>query len=189
MMRSAMVVLLVRVIGAGSALANPVAFDAMYVDFDPGSYIDSINPAPYTEVDAYIMLEMHASGVDFSTVSFKVNVTPGTSSVTSYESLLPGGVTDGDWEEGITLWSTECMEVWDHPVPLAVVHLLYTGTPGNIIIGDHPDYPRWVIGCDDSVHIYCVLWHGGIAQNSLPGDCEGQPVETASWTVIKSLYR
>ena len=189
MMRSAMIVLLVVLLVAGSVFANPVAFDAMYVDFVPGSYVSRIDPDPYTAFDAYIMLEMSASGVGFTTVSFKVNVTPGTSSPPSFESLLPGGLSIGNWEEGITISSTECIEPMVHPYAIAVAHLFYLGTPGDIIIGDHPDYPRWVVDCYDNVQIYCVLWHGGVNKYAVGGDCEGQPVEAASWSAIKSLYR
>ncbi len=188
-MRTATIVSLVLLLGTGSVLANPVAFDGMHIDFDPGNYVTRVDPAPYTTVDAYVMLEMFNSGVGFTTVSFKVNVTPGTSSPPSFESLLPGGLSIGNWEEGITLSSTECMELWDQPVSIAVAHLFYLGTPGDIIIGDHPDYPRWVVDCDDTVHIYCVLLNGGVGKDALFGDCEGQPVEAASWSAIKSLYR
>ncbi len=189
MMRSAMVVLLVVLLGAGSVCANPVGFDAMHIDFDPGNYVTRIDPAPYTTADAYIMLEMFNSGVGFTTVSFDIDVTPGMSSPPSFESLLPGGLSIGLWEEGITLSSTECIDPALHPYPIAVAHLFYLGTPGDITIQDHPDYPRWVVDCNDNVHIYCVLWNGGVGKDAEFGDCEGQPVEATSWSAIKSLYR
>ena len=189
MMRCAIASLLVLVLGAGLVLANPVAFDAMHIDFDPGNYVARFDPAPYTTADAYLMLETWGTGIGFTTVSFKLNVTPGTSSPPSFESLLPGGLPIGNWEEGITLSSTECIELNQQPYAIAVAHLFYLGTPGDIIIGDHPDYPRWVVGCNDQVLIYCVLQHGGIGKDAEYGDCEGQPVEATSWSAIKSLYR
>ncbi len=189
MLRTAMAVVLLLSLGAAVAAGNPVGFDAMYIDFDPGNYQPQAYPDAYTSVDAYVMLEMFGSGVGFTTISFQLDVTPGTSSPPSYESLLPGGLSIGNWEEGITLSSTECIDLGQHPYPIAVVHLFYLGAPGDIIIGDHPDYPRWVVDCDDQVHIYCVLWHGGVGKFADDGDCEGQPVEERSWSAIKALYR
>jgi hypothetical protein len=189
MMLRAIAVLLVLLVGSGGAFANPVAFDAMHIDFDPGNYVSRVDPEPYTTVDAYVMLEMFGSGVGFTTISFKLNVSPGTSLMTTYESLLPGGLSIGDWEDGITISSTNCIELWDQPAAIAVAHVLYLGTPGDVIIGDHPDYPRWVVDCYGGVAIYCVLWHGGIGKDAPFGDCEGQPVESTSWSAIKSLYR
>jgi hypothetical protein len=189
MMRSAIAVLVVVLLGAGPVLANPVAFDAMSITFDPGNYMSRLDPAPYSQIQAYVMLEMFASYTGFTTVSFKINVTPGTSAPPSFQSLLPGGLSIGLWEEGITLSSTECITPDMHPYPIAAMQMFYLGVPGDIIIGDHPDYPRWVVDCDDNVHIYCVLMNGGIGKDAVFGDCEGQPVEASSWSAIKSLYR
>jgi len=190
MMRTATIVLLVALVGAGSVSANPVAYDAIYVDFDPGSYVSQIYPAPFETVEAFIMLDMLGSYVDFLSVSFKISVTPGIMmDEPIVESLLPGGAMVGDWWSGMTLTSTECIDPSAYPYPIARVTFDYAGGAGAITIGDHPVYPRWVVDCNNGTHIYCVLWHGGIGQPAPPGDCEGQPVESASWSVIKSLYR
>jgi len=190
MTRTATAVALILTLGVVSAIANPVAFDAMYIDFDPGSYVSQVYPAPETTVEAFVMLEMFGSGVGFTSVSFTLDVTPGIlMSPPVYESLLPGGATSGDWTSGITLTSTECIEPWEFPYPIARVTFDYIGGAGAITIGDHPDYPRWAIDCYDNIRIYCVLWHGGVGADSPAGDCEGQPVESASWSTIKALYR
>ncbi len=190
MKRSAIVVLLVAMLGAGSVSANPVAYDAIYIDFDPGNYVSQVYPAPFETVEAYVMLDMLGSYVDFTTVSFKISVTPGIMlDEPIFESLLPGGAMVGHWAGGVTLMSTECIDPSAYPCPIARVTFDYAGGTGAVTIGDHPDYPRLVIDCADGLHVYCVLWHGGIGQEAPSGDCEGQPVDSSSWSAIKSLYR
>jgi hypothetical protein len=59
------------------------------------------------------------------------------------------------------------------------------------MILDHPDYPRWVIDCQDpgQVFYYCVRSHGGVWKDAVVGDCPTVAVEDVSWGSIKSMYR
>ncbi len=188
-MRTVIVSILVAVLGFGTALANPIIADNIYIDFDPPQYDHRIDPEPYTPFDAYVMVETFLGGPGFTAISFGLAVTPGMSSATSFEILLPGYVVVGDYETGITLTSTECITPDMQPIAIAVLHCFYQGTPGDIEITYHPEFPGWIVFCDDSVQIFCVLSHGGVGKQPLAGDCGGNPVEDVSWGAIKALYR
>ena len=157
-----------------------------FIDFLPDTYTHSVMPAAYTSVPAYVMADQI---VGFTTVSFALSVTPGMSSPPAFTSLLPGGLAIGAWDTGITLASTDCMTV--EPVQIGRLDLFYLGTPGDVMIVDHPDYPRWVVDCQEPgvVDYYCVLSHGGVGKDALAGDCGASPVEDGSWSSIKALYR
>ncbi len=187
-MRTVIVSILIVVVGVGTALANPIIADQIYIDFEPPYREYRIDPEPYTPFDAYIVVESFF-GPGFTAISFGLAVTPGMSSATSFEILLPGYVVVGEYETGITLTSTECITPDMQPMAIAVLHCLYQGTPGNIEIIAHPEFPNWIVYCDDSVEIFCVLSHGGVGKQPLAGDCEGNPVESVSWGALKALYR
>jgi hypothetical protein len=189
MMRIAIVSVLVVVVGAGMALANPIIAENIYIDFDPPNYEHRIDPVPYTPFDAYIMVETFFDGPGFTAISFGLSLTPGMSSSTVFEILLPGYVVVGQYETGITITSTDCITADMQPMPIAVLHCLYTGLPGDIEVTYHPDYPGWIVLCDDSLQVFCVLSHGGVGKAPLGGDCGGNPVEDVSWGAIKALYR
>ncbi len=183
----------VLVLVAGTAGANPIVGEWLYIDFDPPNFVHRADPPIYTAVDAYLMLDLTYSGEPgFTAVSFRLDVTPGVSSPPVFTNLLPGDVAIGDWETGITLASTEC--ITSFPAQIAVLSLYYLGTPGDVAIYDHPEYPRWVVDCQDPGmdFYYCVYSFGGVGKDPDVGpfgDCGGSPVEDISWTAIKSLYR
>jgi len=161
-----------------------------YVDFDPSISIENIIvPELYNPFDAYISIDQMTDGL--TTCSFALSVTPGLTSPPAFESLLPGGLAIGDWQTGITLASTECVGIGGGFVNVGVLHMIYLGGSGDIMLLDHPDYPRWVVDCQQpgQVSYYCVLSHGGVDKPSLPGDCGVTPVKPKSWGAIKSMYR
>ena len=186
-MRTLLAFLLVVAI-AVPAFAGDNPSVRLYVDFDPGMYIHRVDPAMYTAFDAYFMLDCFTG---ITGVSFMVSNTPGMSSPAAYEPLLPGGLAIGGFETGVTVVSSECVVV--EPVAVAVGHYFYLNLPGDIMIVDHPDFPRWVVDCNDQVDPYCVFMHGGVAKDAIVGDpgCDGviNPVENSSWGGIKALYR
>jgi len=162
----------------------------MYIDFAPPDYVHAVDPAIYTSVPAYVMADCLGEG--FTTVSFMLAVTPGMTSPPAFTSLLPGGLAIGAWDTGITLASTECMTV--EPVQIGKLDLFYLGTPGCVELLDHPDYPRWVVDCQEPgvVNYYCLLAHGSVGGFECPEgeDCPcGSPVQDSSWSNIKALYR
>ncbi|MBN2565388.1 MAG: DNRLRE domain-containing protein [Candidatus Eisenbacteria bacterium] len=163
----------------------------IYIDFDPSFSIENIAyPDIYTGFDAYVVLDQMSQG--FAGICFALSVTPGTSSPPAFENLLPGDLAIGDWETGITMASTDCVGMGGEPVNMAVLHLYYLGEPGDILILDHPEWPRWIVDCTQPyglVTYYCVLSHGGVGKDAPPGDCGATPVQARSWTGIKSLYR
>jgi len=149
-----------------------------------------IDPEPYELFDAYICIY----GINaFSGISFTGYVTPEMSSNTWFTNLLPGSISIGPWDVGISMASTECHT--ERFLYLARLDLIYTGTPGDIMILDHPDWPRWVLDCHEpnaEVDFYCVWMHGGVGKDALEGDEECfpvVPVEAATWGSIKALYR
>ena len=104
-----------------------------------------------------------------------------------------GDLSIGTWDEGITLASTQCITT--QFLYFAKFDLFYLGTPGDIMILDHPDWPGWVIDCHEpygEVDYYCVWMHGGVCKDALEGDEECYPVvpvEAVTWGSIKSMYR
>ena len=88
------------------------------------------------------------------------------------------------------MFATDCYA--SEPLVIGYVTLFYLGGQCHIEILDHLEYPRWVVDCSDPGEIdeYCVYMNGSIGGASLPqGDCDGTPVQAASWGAIKSLYR
>jgi len=168
----------------------------LYVDFDPGNYVHETT-AVYSNVVGYIMADcLNTQGLDggFTTVSFMLDIQGTIGGVPSFASLLPGGLAIGTYDTGITLASTECMTV--EPVQIGTVTMFWLDGAGYINIMDHPEYPRWVVDCQEPgvVDYYCILANGvinGGAANA-PEDCPcpcGSAVENSSWTGIKALYQ
>ena len=149
-----------------------------------------IDPDLYEMFDAYFCIY----GINgFRGICFTGYVTPGMSSNTRFTSLLPGNISIGPWDVGISMASTDCHT--ERFLYLARLDLIYTGTPGDIMILVHPDWPRWVMDCHEpsaEVDFYCVWMHGGVGKDALEGDDECfpvVPVEDATWGTIKSMYR
>ena len=149
-----------------------------------------IDPELYTPFEAYFCL-FQTTGV--TVICFRASVTPGMSTTPAFTNLLPGDLAIGTWEEGISIASTECITT--QFLYFAKLDLFYLGTPGDIMILDHPDWPRWIVDCHEpygEVDYYCVWMHGGVCKDAIEGD-EGcfpvVPVEATSWGAIKSMYR
>ena len=187
----AIAVLVLLFVGTGTAFANPIVGDWLYVDFDPPNYVHEIYPELFEVVDAYVMFSTPDFLWDgFTSVSFALEVTLGMGSSYEFTPLLPGGLAVGPWNGGITALADECVPT-DVPVMIGRLSFVYEGIPGYIAIEDHPDYPRWVVDCSDpgEVFLYCVAWNGGVGVPGVDGDCGVSPVEDVTWGTIKSLYR
>ena len=192
MTRTAMAVLLVALLSA-TALANPIIGEWFYVDFDPPEYQHWIMPQPYTMAEGYLVLNLeHGGWTDLvSAVSFRVDIVPWPDVEPTFETLHQLSIWEGDWRQGVTVAFGECIDVLQ-PVPIARFSFFYTGGAHDVLILDHPDYPRWLLDCSDPPQImsYCVLTHGSVGKmNPVWGDCEVNPVEERSWGSIKSMYR
>jgi len=164
---------------------------------DNASVSSRVDPVQYTEFAAYLGMTDLAMGM--TGVAFKASFTPGVSSPPSFVNLLPGDLAIGNWETGVTLAATECMNAsaggeFIDPVIFARFDLFYLGGSGDVTILDHPDFPGWVLDCDEvepQIDFFCVWSHGGIAKDPEPGDdgCEANtPVEARTWGAIKALY-
>ncbi|MCK4511437.1 hypothetical protein KAW64_06855 [bacterium] len=174
---------------------------------DNATVVNEFSSAPYTTIRAYIGLTDLSTGV--KTVSFKVNDAvgeyPTVVATQAFTNLLPGnlaiGNVFGDPEnpgtqgDGITVAATDCM-----PAPFQLVGYVsyfYLGGAYHVEILDHgyAEWARWVVDCQDpgGVNLYCVWLNGGVGGMAPPaGDdgCEANtPVEAATWTSIKALYR
>ena len=53
-------------------------------------------------------------------------------------------------------------------IVIGVLHLFYLGKPGSVTILDHPDFPRWVVDCEDEARVFEVGSHGGIHSDPPP---------------------
>lgn len=192
-MRAVAIAVLLVLAGAFAASANPIVAEWFYVDFDPPNYVHRADPDVYTSFSGYFMLDLtNSAETGFTTISFRVDYGAGMTSPPAFVNLLPGNLAIGTIEEGITLASTECITTF--PAAVGRLDMFYLGTPGDIVILDHPDYPRWVVDCQDpgQVFVYCVYSNGGVGKDpdmGPMGDCGGNPVEDASWAGIKALFR
>jgi hypothetical protein len=147
-----------------------------------------IDPDPYTPFSAYFCIY----GVNaFQGICFRGYVSEGMCSAPSFTSLLPDQLTIGEWDEGISMASTECHE--ERFIYLARLDMVYLGTPGDVMILEHPEYPRWALDCDPAeIDYYCVWMHGGVHKDPIEGDEECfpvVPVEASTWGSVKALYR
>ena len=163
----------------------------IYIDFDPPYCDHWYQPDPYEEVLAYVCLQHMGDGM--TAVSFKLSDPmigcPGVFDSAEFTSLLPGGIAVGDVFTGITLTSTECVSGWS--LCVGYLSLYYLGGECCLEILDHPDYPRWVVDCQEpaEVEYYCVWANGSIGWAYCPdGDC-ALPVREKSWGQIKAMYR
>lgn len=183
------VLLLLVSFATASAVANPNVF--VYVDFDPPNMVHRVDPEPYDVVEAYLMIDCVPDG--FLAICFAVDVTPESSFSTSFGNLMPNpGAIAGDYESGIVIGSLSC--VHECPIPFTVARIVYTGTPGDVVVTDHPEWPRWVVDCNDPLGSdpYCLLSNGGIGKDPIPtGEMCGcpTPVEDESWGTIKAMFR
>ena len=171
------------------AFAGGNPYITAYVTFDGGVEVPRVDPAAYSAGDVFICLKDIDAG--FTTVSFAVAIDAGVSAPAAWTSLLPGGLAIGDYATGITLSSTECMT--GEFVCLASGAMFYLGVPGTVSILDHPDYPRWVVDCNDEVDFYCLANNGGVLMDA-PETLEEcgeptSPVAESTWGGIKALYR
>jgi len=189
-MRSAAMTLLAIALWTSVAAANPIIAEWFYVDFDPPNHLYGIYPATNSVVDAYLVLDLTMSPAQqFRAISFRLELTPGMWADPVFTSLLPGGVVVGAWNTGVTLTSTDC--ITSFPAPVAKLSFRYLGSPGDVLIRDHPQKPRWIVDCAEpgQVFTYCVWSHGGVGKGPIAGDCGGSSVREVTWTAIRSLYR
>jgi hypothetical protein len=170
-----------------------------YIDFGPPSYVHAMSPAPYTLVDMYLCLDELGSGM--SVIAFSVTdlVTdfPGVFATQSFMSLLPGDIPVGGWHpwapQGAVVSSTECCGSDGQPLVVGYISAFYLGGEAWVEILDHPEYPRWVVDCEEPPgehDEYCVYRNGSIGGAEAPaGDCDGTPIASSSWGALKALCR
>ncbi|MBD3366585.1 MAG: hypothetical protein GF405_00255 [Candidatus Eisenbacteria bacterium] len=191
MARTAIAVLLTVGL-VSTALANPILGEWFYVDFDPPNYQHTIEPAPYTPAEGYLVLNLeYAWPQDATAVSFRVDIVPWPDAEPAFEALQPFSITEGTWREGVTLSLGECLDL-SQPTPVARFSFMYAGGAHDVFILDHPDYPRWLLDCSDppELRMYCVYANGAVGKpDYIGGDCAGNPVERSSWGTIKTMYR
>ena len=185
----ALTVLTLLIACAAFAGGNPGV--ATYIDFDPPNRLHYVTPALYTAVVAYICfgdLPMGLAGCSFRVTDVGVECPGVFAPDPGFTNLLPGDLAIGNYLTGITLASTECMPGPD--VCVAYVSLFYLGGECCVEVLDHPDYPRWVLDCNDpaQVDFYGILAGGGGAVNTA-SPCPTVPVEESTWGSVKALYR
>lgn len=179
-----------------------------YIDFSPPDYVHSVMPEAYDVVDAYVVLDCFGHSEDddvgMTVICLTIDITPGMSLATSFTNLLPGGIHIGEWETGISLAGVECASP-DGSAPetngvvlVGKISMLYSGVPGDVVVADHPLFPRWLVGClQGDENRFRVFSHGGVGQPpSVPGDfgadecyASSSAVEHSSWGAIKAMFR
>ncbi len=203
----AVAVMVLLVPASALAAGNPEA--KLFITFttptpDNASVVNTVYPAAYTAVTAYLGatdLGMGMQGISFMITDVGVDCPGVFAPDPGFTNLLPGDLAIGNYLTGITLASTDCMNVdgdagreYIDPVIFASISLFYLGGECDVMILDHPEYPRWILDCDDpaGVDFYCIWTHGGVNKAALPGDAEcdaSTPVEAQTWGAIKALYR
>jgi hypothetical protein len=146
-----------------------------YVSFDqtgsgdPTYYYEPTANEPFR---AYVCLSDVSGGV--TGVAFAltdvVSEYPGSFESAEFVSLLPGGLSIGDWRTGITLASTECVAG-----PVVVVGYLrivpLEDAAGCVELRDDPYMPRAVADCQQpssQIDEYSVSRHGQIGEACCP---------------------
>ena len=170
------------------AAGNPIIGEQVYIDFDPPNLTHSVYPAPFEEVEAYVVVDLvNGYTEDFSSIYFRLATTPGTADLPTFTNLVPGAIVEGDWFSGISI-TTDCVSAVP-PLPIGKLSFIYNAIPGDVKIEEHPEHPNLIINCSEEWNVFCVRMHGGVAKEAIEGDCFGSPVEDASWGAIKGLYR
>ena len=174
-------------LAATAAFANPIAFD-MYIDFDPPNHVHSVYPAPYTTVNAHVVLENYLPW-DIYAVFFDVDMMFGDALITG--SFVPATpvYTVQIVDNGITIIAEDCIS--EFPATLGYVPVFYTGAPDCVQIHPHVDNGNTIVMCDTMEdYQYCYVLDGGIGMEpqELRELC-GNPVQDIAWGAIKSLYR
>ena len=192
-MRTALVILVAALcaVSAGAGM-NPdcqVCIDFSGTANSWDEVQNRIDPVMYETFDAYICVY---GLTGFTGICFMGYVTPGMSAFPAFTHLLPGGGAIGTWDTGIGMVSNECLT--ERFLYVAKLGFVYLGTPGDVMILDHPESPRWVMDCGDpgELDYYCVWMHGGVGKPALEGDEECfpvVPVEDATWGSVKALFR
>lgn len=171
-----------------TASGNPIIGEQVYIDFDPPNVVHSIYPEPFEQVDAYVVVDLIDGYIqDFSSIYFRLGVTPGTADSPTFTNLVPGAIVEGNWFEGLSI-TTDCISGVP-PVPIGKLSFIYNAIPGDVTIEPHPEFPALIIDCTQAWYVFCVRMHGGVAKEAPEGDCFASPVQDASWGAIKGLYR
>jgi hypothetical protein len=122
--------------------ANPAPGNIMSIDFEPPSEVHSVYPEPYTEVQAHVMfLYPENPTMGITVLSFALDLTPGMWSSAQFTNLLPGDLSIGTWDTGITIASTECM--MDYATDVGVLSFIYQGVPrmvGRLLAAQRSDH-------------------------------------------------
>jgi len=161
-----------------------------YIDFDPPDRVHTYMPVPYETFNAFICFGDLTDGL--TSASFMINNVlddcPGVFSPPSFTNILPGDLAIGNYLTGITVAATECMPGPD--VCVGYVTLFYLGGECCLKLMEHPDFPRWVLDCDEvepQIDEYTLIANGDIGA---PDICEPiSPVEDATWGTIKAMYK
>ena len=174
---------------ATTAFAGDNPFAAVYLTFDSAGEVFRFDPTPFQPADLFLCMKNVENG--FISTTLAIVEDAGVTTGIGWASLLPGGLTLGPWDVGVTITSSSC--VAGEVVVVASGNAYYMGNPGQIVIIDHPDYPRWVVDCQDAIDYYCHASNVGVLMDPVPTgeDCPPptSPVEDATWGGIKALYR
>ncbi|MBN1459326.1 MAG: hypothetical protein JXA57_07305 [Armatimonadetes bacterium] len=169
--------------------ANPIAIEMM-IDFDPPNMVFEAYPAPYTTVDAYVVADFTGWVEGINMVAFRLAVPPETGTVTGFSSSNPIVTISGDWETGIIVATSDCIDTF--PATLGYLSIFYMGVPGRVRIESHLDLGNVYTACDGPTeeYEYCYVMDGAIGMScTAPRDICANPVQDVTWAAVKSLYR
>lgn len=169
---------------------------ALFIDFSGAATTydevqSRLDPPLYTSFSAYVGVLVLLDGEygygwwAFKELSFAIDCHFTDAYVPpSFENLLPGDLSLGTWDEGITLMSSECVGDYGDVVYVGRLDFFWLGGQADILVIDHPQYPRRIIDCGDQIHEFEVASHGGVWKDSV-----STPVGATSWGSIKAMYR
>lgn len=158
-----------------------------YISFDAagaaGAEYHRYDAGAYEQVTCYVVLANIPAGV--KTANFKLTLTPGMSLMNTFTNLMPGDLAIGAYDTGIALASTDCLMT--DPLVVASLLMFCSGTPGDILLEEHPDWGFWVDDCDlVTPNYFAVTCNGAILKDPV---CNEVPVEETTWGSLKALYR
>ncbi|MCK4510483.1 hypothetical protein KAW64_02040 [bacterium] len=193
MLKTAMAVLVLCLITAAIAAANPIAAD-IYIDFDPPNEVFFVNTTQYVSFDAYVVIGTYTPWLSASSVSFDLELDPGIAVfATDFVSDLPGATVEGVPGSGITVSAEDCLGEFPLILGRITVFPFTSGDPGYLYLHAHPDQGNAWVNCQDppEEREYCFVQDGGINTSEvLPRDiCGVNPVISSDWGAIKAMFR
>jgi len=188
-------VLLATLLLVGSGLAGQNPDIRVYLDFDPPSGVDRIDPDVGTFFNVYILLDCFGPAGGCRGVALAFERTFG--GVLGAQVNLLGGLDFGNVEDAHIGWvyaaGADCVYPDSSGILVtAYVTYYYTGPPGWLRILRTEIDQGLTVDCDFEGDYFCIAGHAGVGADPPAAEvcsCGTSAVRSSSWGTMKALYR